>query len=383
VSLSTEGFLRLEGLTRVFDGTPAVHDLSLTVDEHEIVTLLGPSGCGKTTTLRIVAGFEAPDRGRVVLQGRDVTDLRPQLRGFGMVFQHYALFPHLDVGNNVGFGLEGSDLSPSEVQIRIAESLGRVRLPGTEGRRVGSLSGGQQQRVALARALAPEPRVLLLDEPLSNLDATLRERTRRELRTLVKAIGITTIYVTHDQEEAFDLSDRIAVMRDGRLDQVGPAEDLYHRPQTEFVARFLGRVGSVEAAVADAAADRVEVRLPGGATWTARPASPVPQAGARVRLLARPEALELAGTEGPGVVAGRVAARRFAGSFYSYRIEVEGGELELQTGEGAARPDEHVGVRPVEAPRGLHVFPMTAGRAAPSSGGPGDPTAGAGEGDDG
>jgi ABC-type Fe3+/spermidine/putrescine transport system ATPase subunit len=249
-------FLELDHLTRIFAGAPAVHELALSVGEHEIVTLLGPSGCGKTTTLRMIAGFETPNSGRVVLGGRDVTQLPPQKRGFGMVFQHYALFPHMSVAANVAFGLETAGLMRGEIDERVARALELVRLPGAGDRSISSLSGGQQQRVALARALAPQPLVLLLDEPLSNLDAALREQTRRELRTLVKEIGITTVYVTHDQEEAFDLSDRIAVMREGRLEQLGPGEELYHSPASEFVATFLGRAG--------AATGRVETINEGG-----------------------------------------------------------------------------------------------------------------------
>ncbi len=358
--MSDGAFLELDGLTRVFAGTPAVRDLRLGVREHEIVTLLGPSGCGKTTTLRMIAGFESPDAGRVVLAGRDVTGTPPQKRGFGMVFQHYALFPHLSVGENVAFGLETVGLTKSEITRRVARALDLVRLPGTGDRSIGSLSGGQQQRVALARALAPEPKVLLLDEPLSNLDAALREQTRRELRALVKEIGITTVYVTHDQEEAFDLSDRIAVMREGWLDQVGPAEDLYHRPATEFVATFLGRAGAVEAVVAAAgpAAATVTCRLPAGVEWPALApeAGPDLPAGAAVRLLARPEALAVATSETAGALAGTVADRRFAGSSYVYSVDVEGGTLEVQADRDLARFGERVAVRPKSAPAGLFAF---------------------------
>ena len=365
--MSGEVFLHLDRLTRIFGGSPAVSDLSLEVAEHEIVTLLGPSGCGKTTTLRMVAGFESPDSGRITLEGRDVTRVTPQRRGFGMVFQHYALFPHLDVGANVAFGLESTGLGRAEIAERVAGSLELVGLPGTEGRSVASLSGGQQQRVALARALAPEPKVLLLDEPLSNLDAALRERTRRELRALVKAIGITSIYVTHDQEEAFDLSDRIAVMRDGRLDQVGPAEDLYHRPATEFVASFLGRAGRVEAVAEERVrAGTVRCRLAGGAIWevTAPGAGEATPAGAALRVLARPEALELCGPDADGAIRGVVSDRRFAGSTYVHTVGVEGGTLEVLARGDAARHAETVGLRPRAAPRGLFAFRRGTGPAS-------------------
>ena len=358
--MSDDIFLHLDELSRAFDGAPAVEQLSLRIAEHEVITLLGPSGCGKTTTLRMVAGFERPDSGRVVLQGRDITGVAPQNRGFGMVFQHYALFPHLDVGANVGFGLSDSGLSKTEIGERVERALDLVGLPGIERRAIGSLSGGQQQRVALARALAPEPQVLLLDEPLSNLDATLRERTRRELRALVKEIGITTIYVTHDQEEAFDLSDRIAVMRRGRLDQVGPAEMLYHRPATEFVATFLGRAGVIEgAADCSVGSGIVSCRLNDGVAWdalTPEKGGPMTE-GAPLKLFARPEALEFAAEGSDGALRGTVSERRFAGSVYVYTVKVGDGELEVQARSAEAEPGQLVGVRPVNPPAGLHAFP--------------------------
>ncbi len=358
--MSDKGFLQLERLTRTFDGADAVRDLSLEIAEHEIVTLLGPSGCGKTTTLRMIAGFEVPDSGRVVLNDRDVTRLAPQKRGFGMVFQHYALFPHLSVGDNVAFGLESAGLTKAEIDTRVARALDLVRLPSTERRSIGSLSGGQQQRVALARALAPEPQVILLDEPLSNLDAALRERTRRELRSLVKDIGITSVYVTHDQEEAFDLSDRIAVMSEGRLEQVGPAEQLYHHPATEFVATFLGRVGAV-AGIAEAAfaGGGLSCRLADGLVWPALAPEghdSLPQ-GTNVRLLTRPEALAFAPPDAEGSLRGVISDRRFAGSVYIYTVTVEGGALEVQADGDVARLGAAVGVRPRSAPAGLFAFP--------------------------
>jgi ABC-type Fe3+/spermidine/putrescine transport system ATPase subunit len=360
-----QAFLELDHLTRTFSGTPAVHELSLSVGEHEIVTLLGPSGCGKTTTLRMIAGFETPNAGRIVLDGRDVTQLPPQKRGFGMVFQHYALFPHMSVGANVAFGLETAGLTRTEIDERVGRALELVRLPGAGDRSIGSLSGGQQQRVALARALAPQPKVLLLDEPLSKLDAALREQTRRELRALVKEIGITTVYVTHDQEEAFDLSDRIAVMREGRLEQLGPAEGLYRSPTSEFVATFLGRAGAVTGRVeAIDQSGTVACRLAGGATWRAlTPADgPSLQPGAEVRLLARPEALAFADAADAGALRGELKDVRFAGSSYVYTVAVEGGELEIQAGADKARLGDVVAVVPRSAPTGLFAFTLRSGR---------------------
>src|SRR5205807_689687 len=198
----------------------------------------GPSGGGKTTLLRLLAGFETPDGGRITVAGEDLTAVPAAKRRCGMVFQHYALFPHLDVGANVAFGISGRERR--SIAAKVAEVLALVDLAGFERRKVQELSGGQQQRVALARALAPEPRLLLLDEPLSNLDPTLRERTRRELRSLIKRVGITTLFVTHEQEEAFDLGDRIAVLQAGRVEQVGTADELYEHPASLFVATFVG-----------------------------------------------------------------------------------------------------------------------------------------------
>src|SRR5512146_952736 len=220
-------FLELDGLTRRFGGTAAVEVVSLTIGRGEVLALLGPSGSGKTTTLRLLAGFEIPAAGRVVVDGLDVTRAPPVARRFGMVFQHYALFPHLDVRGNVAFALETLGVKGPELERRVEEALALVELGGLGARRVDQLSGGQQQRVALARALAPEPRVLLLDEPLSNLDPALRERTRAELRDLMKRLQITAVFVTHEQDEAFDLGDQVALLHAGRLVQAGTPETLY------------------------------------------------------------------------------------------------------------------------------------------------------------
>ena len=216
--MSEGAFLSLQGLGKTFGEHPAVADLTIDVGRGEVLALLGPSGSGKTTTLRLLAGFETPDAGRIVVAGEDVTGLRPEARRFGMVFQHYALFPHLDVGANVAFGL---GLRGDALARRVAEVLAMVDLPGYERRAVGELSGGQQQRVAVARSLAPEPRVLLLDEPLSNLDPSLRERTRKELRRAITRVGITTVFVTHEQEEAFDGNTDLAL----RGSELGPLLD--------------------------------------------------------------------------------------------------------------------------------------------------------------
>ena len=233
--------LVLKNISKRFDQTPAVSDVSLEVERGEFFGLLGPSGCGKTTTLRMIAGLEKPDSGAIEFDGTDITNRPAERRGFGMVFQNYALFPHLNVAENVAFGLRARHKPATEIKDRVTSALELVQLPGYEKRRVDELSGGQQQRVAIARAIAIEPALLLFDEPLSNLDVTLREATRSELRELVARLGLTAVYVTHDQEEAFALCDRISVMMGGRILQTGPPRDLYERPDQLPVARFLGR----------------------------------------------------------------------------------------------------------------------------------------------
>ena len=283
-------FLQLDSLSKRFDGIAAVDGLSLAIERGEMLALLGPSGSGKTTTLRLLAGFEVPDHGKVLVEGGDVTRLDPVARRFGMVFQHYALFPHLDVGENVAFGLESLGVSGEDLQRRVARALALVDLTGFERRRIGQLSGGQQQRVALARALAPEPRVLLLDEPLSNLDPSLRERTRREIRALIRRVGITTVLVTHEQDEAFDLGDRVAVLRGGRLQQVGSPEDLYASPANEFVARFVGRSSALGVVVLGASGRGVRVAIE-GVEWVLTETPELPQGPAL--MIVRPEALRL------------------------------------------------------------------------------------------
>jgi iron(III) transport system ATP-binding protein len=235
-------FLSLQNISKRYgETTTAVADLSLDIERKEFFGLLGPSGCGKTTTLRMIAGLETPDRGRIEFDGRDITELSPERRGFGMVFQNYALFPHLNVFENVAFGLRARKRPKTEIAERVANALALVQLPGFERRPVTELSGGQQQRVAIARAISIEPALLLFDEPLSNLDVALREETRGELRELVTKLELTAVYVTHDQEEAFALCDRISVMSEGRILQTGAPRELYEQPTLTSVARFLGR----------------------------------------------------------------------------------------------------------------------------------------------
>lgn len=240
-------FVGLHNLTRRYDETLAVSSVSLEVERGEFFGLLGPSGCGKTTTLRMLAGLETPDDGWIEFDGRNITRIPAEQRGFGMVFQNYALFPHMDVFENVAFGLRSRGRSQAEVAERVASALDLVKLPGFAKRRVDEMSGGQQQRVAIARAVAFAPALLLFDEPLSNLDVALREEMRGELREMVSRLGLTAVYVTHDQDEAFALCDRIAVMMSGRVLQTGRPRDLYEQPARTEVARFLGRNNLIEA----------------------------------------------------------------------------------------------------------------------------------------
>jgi len=239
--------LSLTSITKSFGSTRAVSDVSLDVERGEFFGLLGPSGCGKTTTLRIIAGLEQPDSGTIQFENTDLTKQTPEQRGFGMVFQNYALFPHLNVFENVAFGLRARQKSKAETNERVTSALELVQLPGYGKRRVDELSGGQQQRVAIARAIAIEPALLLFDEPLSNLDVSLREQTRSELRELVTRLALTAVYVTHDQEEAYAICDRIGVMVGGKLMQIGQPRELYQKPADITVARFLGRNNMIRA----------------------------------------------------------------------------------------------------------------------------------------
>jgi ABC-type Fe3+/spermidine/putrescine transport system ATPase subunit len=344
-------FLTLDRLDKSFGGNPVLRGLSLAVEKGEIIALLGPSGSGKTTALRLIAGFETPDRGRILIEDADVTPLPPERRHFGMVFQHYALFPHLTVGENVGFGLAGRS-GKEETARRVNEALALVDLAGFASRRVGEISGGQQQRVALARALAPEPRVLLLDEPLSNLDPTLRERTRRELRAAIQRVGITTVLVTHEQEEAFHLGDRVAVLQDGVLHQVGSPEDLYERPATRFVATFVGRASTLPCVLEGDGA--VWVPYPPGdaagpVRWSAvrSPETEDLSSGAEAALVVRPESLAFVAAGDPQALAGRVTERRYAGPVTYYQVALaSGGEVEVLAPSGSASVGDAVRVAP-------------------------------------
>jgi iron(III) transport system ATP-binding protein len=294
----------------------AVHDVSLDVADGELLTLLGPSGCGKSTTLRMIAGFEEPDEGTISIGGSDVTHALPNRRGIGFVFQNYALFPHLSIFENVAYGLRVQGGREEEIGRAVAEVLELVGLARYERQQPHQLSGGEQQRVALARAVVFRPKVLLFDEPLSNLDAKLRVEMREQIRALQKRIGITTVYVTHDQEEAMAISDRIAVMDGGQVVQDGAAPDLYYRPKTEFVARFIGRTNLLEARVLSAG----EVELEGMRLRVASGRL----AGSKVQLLVRPEMVQLAAARPGDPGTGRVERRTFLGEKTDYEIRLGG-----------------------------------------------------------
>lgn len=306
--------LEVRGLAKRFGVVVAVESFSLAIPEGEILALLGPSGCGKTTVLRIIAGLERPDAGRVFLAGHDATDWPPEKRRVGVVFQSYALFPHLSVGANVAYGLR---FRRGERKRRVRELLELVGLAGYERRKPHQLSAGQQQRVALARAVAPEPRVLLLDEPLSALDAALRKDLRAELRTLLGKLRITALYVTHDQEEALALANRVAVMRDGRLVQIALPEELYAKPRTPFVASFLGRANLWPGRVVSVDGDRAAVDVAGERIPAERGEC---QEGDEVFLFFRPEWAEV----GAGPLTAEIESAQYLGDRWEVRARFRG-----------------------------------------------------------
>lgn len=371
-------FLELKSIAKSFGETVVLREISLSVEEGETLVLLGPSGSGKTTLLRIIAGFETAESGHVVVDGRSVGGLVPAERHFGMVFQHYALFPHLSVGENVAFGLESRGKAQDEVRVTVERALEHVDLAGFADRRIDAISGGQQQRVALARALAPEPRLLLLDEPLSNLDPELRERTRQDLAETLANIGITAVWVTHEQEEAFDVGFRVAVLNQGRLEQVGTPEDLYRAPATPFVAGFVGRTsvlrgrmvgdGQAEFGRSDDSLARLPVTF-GGESQTSL--------GLEVEVYVRPEAWEVlpdvAGQDGSGgdepggdasvVFLGQVVGRRFAGRENLVRTRLDQGcVVEVAVARDLA-PGERLALRLRSGSSPPIAFPVRRDRA--------------------
>jgi putative spermidine/putrescine transport system ATP-binding protein len=334
--------VRLEGLTRRYGSVVALDGLDLDIPGGEFIALLGPSGCGKTTALRAIAGFDRPDAGRVLLEGRDITDVPANKRDMGMVFQAYSLFPNLTVAENVAFGLRVRRRAKSERSGRAAELLELVGLADRGDRYPHQLSGGQQQRVALARALAVAPQVLLLDEPLSALDAQVRVQLREEIRRIQLELGITTVFVTHDQAEALSVADRVGVMRAGRLEQIASPDELYERPATAFVAEFVGTMNRIPARLVDGHAELLGTR---------RPIAGAAPVSGRVVALARPEGL-LVRVDPDG--AGRVVTRTFSGA--STRVLValsDGVEVRVDVASatsGDLVPGARVTVTPAERP---------------------------------
>jgi spermidine/putrescine ABC transporter ATP-binding subunit len=341
--------LELHGVRKAFGRTVAVAGIDLAVQRAELVGLLGPSGCGKTTTLRIVAGFERPDQGEVVIRGRSVTGLPAHRRDIGIVFQSYALFPHMTVFQNVAYGLRVRGLPRHEIGSRVASALDLVHLRELEHRYPRQLSGGQQQRVALARAVVIRPTVLLLDEPLSNLDARLRQEMRSEIRRLQRRLEIATIFVTHDQEEALSMADRIVVMNAGRVEQIGTAEEIYTRPRTRFVAEFIGTCNFLPGQVVSVAEDRFRVRT-GDLEVTVADDGTAPDPGTRGTLSVRPEVIRILGTgesppAGTNVADGEVREITYLGAFRHYRVALSGGQELIVYQQSSGGPPAPEGTR--------------------------------------
>jgi len=361
--------LRLEQLTKYFGAFKALDALSLEIDEGEVFTLLGPSGCGKTTTLRIIAGLEQPDAGRIWLGDRPIVsvgdriNVPPHKRNMGMVFQSYAIWPHKTVFENVAYPLRVRRVGDAEVRRKVEWALGLVGLEGLAQRQGPQLSGGQQQRVALARALVYEPSVLLLDEPFSNLDAKLREQMRVQLKLLLKDIKITAVFVTHDQVEALSLSDRVAVMNQGHVEQLGAPRDLYERPATAFVRDFLGSTVLLRGYTGDGApAGQVAIHLTDvpGVVLHAATDEPVPPAGREVLVAVRPEDVHVraeANGGGPNALVGTLEALLFVGDHYECRVVLPGAQTVFLHAPRATRLREGDAVHLSVAPEAVSVWP--------------------------
>ena len=320
-------FLTIEGLRKTYGTVTAADITRLEAQRGQLLTLLGPSGCGKTTTLRCIAGLVQADAGAIRVGGRDITALPTHKRNLGMVFQNYAIFPHMTVFDNVAFGLRGRGLSRRSIHDRVAEALNLVELSGYEARYRHQLSGGQQQRVALARAVAYEPDVLLLDEPFSNLDAKLRKTMRLQVRKLQQRLALTTVFVTHDQQEALSLSDVVAVINRGKLEQVGTPSEVYQRPSSEFVADFIGSTNIIPGVIRayDDATRHAEVLVGDGASLRVVHDAPLP-AGRNVKVLCKPEHLRIT-AQGP--LRGQLSAVAYLGSIVQYQVECGGTTLEI------------------------------------------------------
>ena len=313
-------FVELSHVRKDFTGAIAVEDFNLNAEQGEFISFLGPSGCGKTTTLRMIAGFEQPSAGTITIAGQDMTYVQPNKRKVGMVFQSYALFPNMTAAENIGYGLKVTGKTGSEIKVRVAEMLALIHLEEQHSRYPYQLSGGQQQRVALARALAIHPKVLLLDEPLSALDAKIRVELRQEIRRIQQTLGITTIYVTHDQEEALSLSDRVVVMSQGRIEQVGVPFEIYNFPASEFVASFVGQLNLIPVMVVNSAEKLV--KLDGHIVQAGRISDKFSHD--KPRLAVRPEELRPGHTPGQNNLCGKVESINYLGSIVRVHVELSG-----------------------------------------------------------
>lgn len=333
-------FLVIDSVTKSFGAQQVVRGASIAVDRGEFVSFLGPSGCGKTTILRMVAGFETPTSGTISIDGRDITALRANQRNIGMVFQAYALFPNMTVAGNIGFGLRVAGVSSAEISRRVEEMLALIKLPQLADRYPWQLSGGQQQRVALARAIAPRPAVLLLDEPLSALDAKIRVALRAEIRAIQRDLGITTIFVTHDQEEALSMSDRVMVMHQGVIDQIGTPFEVYNHPATRFVASFVGTLSVIEGTVADKPAGSVKT---GFAMFSGISLPENAAKGDQIVLALRPETLRREAKQGDVSLNGVISAVDFLGSVIRVSIDAGASSLTLDMFNDPGSPPPVVG----------------------------------------
>ncbi|TCV65579.1 putative spermidine/putrescine transport system ATP-binding protein [Neorhizobium sp. R1-B] len=318
-------FLVLDNIKKSFGQTQVVKDFNMSIEKGEFVSFLGPSGCGKTTVLRMIAGFENPSDGTISINGKNQNRLKTNQRNIGMVFQAYALFPNMNVFDNVAFGLKVAGKPKEEIETRVKEMLALIRLDHLADRYPYQMSGGQQQRVALARALAPKPQVLLLDEPLSALDAKIRVSLREEIRQIQRQLGITTVFVTHDQEEALSISDRIVVMNAGRAEQIGTPSEIYNRPNTRFVASFVGTLNIIEATVADPSANTVKV---GDNTVRLREPIGALNVDDKISIALRPEAGSLSeSAKGDTAIVGKVISSHFLGSVIRTKMDVGGNQI--------------------------------------------------------
>jgi putative spermidine/putrescine transport system ATP-binding protein len=332
------------GLSKGYNGKAAVARISLQIASGEFFSLLGPSGCGKSTTLRMLAGFVAPDAGSILIDGEDIVGRPPEKRDIGIVFQNYAIFPHMNVAENIGFGLRMRKVDRATIQRRVGDALKQVGLAGYGKRYQKELSGGEQQRVALARVLVTEPRILLLDEPLSALDKTMREEMKYWIKDLQKSLGITTIYVTHDQSEALTMSDRIGVMNKGRVVQVGSPTQIYERPADLFVTTFIGESNLLDGTVARAGSDGLDLRLGEGVTVRAPPREGL-ATGRKVKLVIRPENVLLEGGEAEGLarLPATVTSRIYQGALIRYVLSAAGQTLVAEVQNQVGRPQHQVG----------------------------------------